>query len=149
MSKQPTISRMALQIGDKIAFDYAAQDVDMPDSTIWMTITDVVFEDGYRGYKVSYPDGEPSYNTVLAKHVSKFKTAADFAIDDHDVPKMEAEWKRLMFSTAKHEWYCDCKDCMSRRWLGLELTDIYHREFIERAERIEAARSRQSTIAAV
>lgn len=66
---------MTLQKGDKIGFDYAAQDIDAPDYTVWCEIREVVFEDGYRGYKVAFPDGEMLRSTILAKHVGRFEKA--------------------------------------------------------------------------
>lgn len=136
MTQQANISKRTLTVGDYIAFDTPAQDVDTPDFTVWMKITAVVFEDGFRGYKVCFPDGEPMHRTIPARAVGRFKSAADFATDEKDLPAMEKAWTTLTFSTRSHDWKCDCADCLKRNALGQEITDLYQTEFVMRAKRI-------------
>jgi hypothetical protein len=121
-----------LEVNDYIAFDSAAQDIDTPDTTLWMKITEVVFEDGFRGYKVAFPDGEPMRRTIRANTVGRFKTAAQYAADDHKpLPVLETIWKELTDATIGHEWFCDCAVCEERTATGREISRLYDERFRE------------------
>jgi hypothetical protein len=136
MTTKAKVNKMTLQIGDYIAFDSAAQDLDTPDTTVWMRITEVVVEDGYRGYKVAFPDGEPMSNVIQARYVGRFKKALDFATDERDVSAMEKIWSELTLTTRTHEWNCFCNDCAVRNSIGQELVDIYQEQFEARKVRL-------------
>jgi hypothetical protein len=120
-----------LEVNDYIAFDSAAQDIDTPDTTLWMKITEVVFEDGFRGYKVAFPDGELMRSAILAKHVSRFKTASQYAEDEMDINALEKIWYDMTTATIEHEYFCDCAACRERVATGKVIERYYDARFRE------------------
>jgi hypothetical protein len=140
MTQQATVNKMQLQIGDLIAFDSAAQDIDTPDTTLWMRITEVVFEDGFRGYKVAFPDGELMRSAILAKHVSRFKTASQYAEVEMDINALEKIWYEMTTATIEHEYFCDCAACRERVATGKVIERYYDVRFRE----LQAKLSRNS-----
>jgi predicted DNA-binding antitoxin AbrB/MazE fold protein len=120
-----------LEVNDYIAFDSAAQDIDTPDTTLWMKIVEVVFEDGFRGYKVAFPDGEVMRSAILAKHVSRFKTASQYAEDEMDINALEKIWYEMTTATIEHEYFCDCAACRERVATGKVIERYYDVRFRE------------------
>lgn len=136
MTARANISKTILEVGDFIASETAAQDLDTPDFIVWLRIVEVVTEGGSKFYRVAFPDGEIKRVLVRASDVGRFKRAADFATDEQDLAAMNREWRRLTHSTANHEWFCDCDDCATRLSLGLETRRLQQIEFEERGARL-------------
>jgi hypothetical protein len=143
MTKKAEINKTRLETNDYIAFEYAAADVDDLDYTVWMRITEVIFENGETFYKVVFPNGEEKRGLVPAIAVGRFRKALDYMMDEYDYELANEIYNKLSAATIGHEFTCECDFC-NRLYsmvgaLRAYEESITNARFYERKQRLQRA----------